>query len=90
MNAGWVGGNGFEDNERKALFVKQQEIYEAFGGFLEVLAKVVERTFCECDAGFQLDVRRPLRIREKAPACRFEQPIYLDPSIGFLHSQSAF
>jgi hypothetical protein len=80
----------FEDDERKGPFVEQQEIDEASGGFLEVLAEVVERIFCECNTGFELDVRRPLRIREEAPARCFEQLVYLNPSSGFLHLRSVF
>ena len=38
----FVLGLGFEDDEGEALFVEEEEVDEAFGGLLEVLAEGIE------------------------------------------------
>ena len=81
----FVLGLGFEDDEGEALFVEQEEVDEAFGGFLEVLAEGVEVLRLERDAGFKLDVRGAFGIREEAPARGFEQLVDFDAGGGFLH-----
>ena len=81
-----VFGLGFQDDEREALFVEQEEVDEAFGRFLEVLSEVIESLFCERDAGFELDVRGTFRIREEAPACVLKQLVDFDAGGGFLFS----
>ena len=48
----FVLGLGFENDERETFFVQQEEVDEAFGGFLEVLAERIEILRLYRDAGF--------------------------------------
>ena len=66
----FVLGLGFEDDEGEALFVEQQEVDEAFARFLEVLAERVEVLRLERDAGFELDVRGAVGVRERSASPR--------------------
>lgn len=52
-----VLGLGFEDDEREALFIEEQEVDVALADLLEVLAECIEVLRFQRDTGFKLDVR---------------------------------
>jgi len=85
-------GLGFENDQREAFLVEQQEIDESPGGLLEVIAEGVQVGGLERDAGFETDIGGGAAVREEAPAGGFEQLVDLYPGSGFLigHSASCF
>ena len=81
-----VRGLGFEDEQREALCVEEQEVDETLFGVLEVLPEGIEIGRLDRDAGFNADVGGSAAIRKEAPACCFEQLVDLDAGCGFFHA----
>ncbi len=87
-----VFGFGFQDDQRKAAGVEQEEVDEPARGLLEVLAEGVEVGGLDGHRRLEADVGRAAAVREEAPARCFEQLVDLDSGCGFLlgHSGSSF
>ena len=81
----FVFGFGFQNDEREAFGIEQQEINKALAGLFEIITERVQIGRLEGDAGFQSNIRGRVAFGKETPASRFEQLIDLDAGGGFLH-----
>lgn|GEM_PF-6264771 len=63
-----VFGLCLQNDERKALFIQEEEIDEAVFGFFKILAKLADAAFGEFDVRLKLDVGLSVFIVEEPPA----------------------
>jgi hypothetical protein len=84
-----VGRLGFEDEERGAFDIEEQEIDVAPRGLLEVVSERVQIVLAQSDAMFEADVGGAVFVLEETPPGLLEQLVDFDAGGRFVLRQSS-